>query len=163
MISMNCYTTMRNGGVWPRPEGQISAFRECVDVCSLRDLGFSGNKFTWCKCREGSHCISECLDRVLVNSQWWDLFPSMAIIHGLVSYSNHVPIWVQTEECVGSRHSKKMFRFEDMWVGEKVCEDIVKTIWRRGVDDASMLNVMGLIKQCGNQLTHWNINSFGNV
>lgn len=50
-----------------------------------------------------------------------------------------------------------------MWVGEKACEDIIKTVWRRDVEDEPMLNVMGIIKQCGAQLNHWNRNYFGNV
>lgn len=60
-------------------------------------LGFRGNKFTWSNRMEGSHCISERLDRVLVNCQWWGLFPNADVVHGLVSYSGHVPIWVQIE------------------------------------------------------------------
>lgn len=30
----------------PRPERQMMAFRETLDECGLRDLGFNGHKFT---------------------------------------------------------------------------------------------------------------------
>ena len=32
-----------------RPKSQMKDFREDLDECSFADLGFTGQKFTWCK------------------------------------------------------------------------------------------------------------------
>ncbi|XP_041025501.1 uncharacterized protein LOC121265903 [Juglans microcarpa x Juglans regia] len=116
----------------PRPDWQLSAFRELVNDCALRDLGFQGNKFTWSNCRVGPHCICERLDRGMANSQWWSKYPSASVTHGLVAYSDHVPFWVNTEGDGGKIRSQRQFRFEEMWVGEQTCEDIIRATWRRG-------------------------------
>lgn len=79
------------------------------------------------------------------------------------AYSNHVPIWVNTEgEGKFSRY-RKQFKFEEMWVGKQSCEDIIKSTWRRGDGGISMLDIMIKIKECGSQLHNWNKHSFGNV
>ena len=38
------------GGV-PHAENQMQFFRECLDFCGLKDLGYSGLPFTWCNRR----------------------------------------------------------------------------------------------------------------
>jgi len=81
----------------PRPYWQISAFRDVVNDCCLRDMGFKGNKFTWSNRRGGSLCTSERLDRALANQPWWGKFLNASVIHRLEAYSDHVPIWVKTE------------------------------------------------------------------
>ncbi|XP_042983163.1 uncharacterized protein LOC122312584 [Carya illinoinensis] len=61
------YQHEKKGGK-PRPARQLLEFRDVLEECSLRDLGFSGPKFTWCNRRAFPSRISECLDHVLVNS-----------------------------------------------------------------------------------------------
>lgn len=82
----------KNGGK-PRLERQLSDFREFIEECDLRDLGYSSNKYTWCYRRAGNQHISERLDRFLVNSIWWNCFPNAKVTHGVVAYSDHSPIW----------------------------------------------------------------------
>ncbi|KAF5459759.1 hypothetical protein F2P56_019679 [Juglans regia] len=117
----------------PRPDSQLYTFREVVEDYNLRDLGFSGLKFTWSNRRHGDQCISERIDRFLVNSVWLDSFPNARVAHGVVAYSDHLPIWVNLEGPTFPRYVKKSFKFEAMWVGEKACEDIIKGIWEKGV------------------------------
>ncbi|KAF5464528.1 hypothetical protein F2P56_014601 [Juglans regia] len=147
----------------PRPERQLRDFREVVDVCRLRDLGYLGPKFTWSNRRAGDKCIRERLDRCLVNSEWWASFPRAHVTHGVAAYSDHLPIWLNLEGEVGSHFVKKSFKFEAMWVGEAECEDIIKGVWGRSEGPATMNEALGLIKECGNQLQGWNKKSFGNV
>ncbi|XP_035545024.1 uncharacterized protein LOC118348144 [Juglans regia] len=49
-----------------RPYKQMEEFRSNVDYFGLSDLGFEGNKYTWCNKREGPHFTKERLDRALV-------------------------------------------------------------------------------------------------
>lgn len=37
----------------PKPQGQMEAFKEALDNCGLRDLGFHGARWTWCNKRFG--------------------------------------------------------------------------------------------------------------
>ncbi|KAF5463276.1 hypothetical protein F2P56_019199 [Juglans regia] len=147
----------------PRPEKQLSAFREVVDVCRLRDLGFSGPMLTWSNRRAGDKCIRERLDHCLVNSMWWACFPNARVTHGVVAYSDHLPIWLNLEGASASHNSQKSFKFEAMWVGEVECEEIIKGVWERCAAPASMNVLSGLIKECGDQLQGWNKQGFGNV
>jgi len=32
-----------------RPERQVKEFRDTLDFCGFRDLGYVGSPFTWCK------------------------------------------------------------------------------------------------------------------
>lgn len=65
----------RNGGK-QRPESQMASFRCMVESCHPQDLGFNGNIFTWCNGCEGSHSISERLDRFVANREWQSLNPT---------------------------------------------------------------------------------------
>jgi hypothetical protein len=40
-------------------EGQLQAFRDVLQDCSLSDLGFKGSLFTWTNGREGDEFIKE--------------------------------------------------------------------------------------------------------
>ncbi|XP_042984826.1 uncharacterized protein LOC122313683 [Carya illinoinensis] len=150
-------------GALPRPNWQINAFRDVVDECLVKDLGFKGNQFTWRNGRGGEWRICERLDRVLANQPWFDFFLSAGVSHGVAAYSDHSPIWVITEADSDHGHFKCPFRFEEIWVGEKGCEDIIKANWR-GVEGGHDLDhIIHNIKECGTQLNLWNRNCFGNV
>ncbi|XP_042939536.1 uncharacterized protein LOC122274573 [Carya illinoinensis] len=144
-------------------EWQISAFREALNDCCLRDLRFRGNRFTWSNWRGGSLCTNERLNRVVVNQSWLGFFPNAVVVHGVVAYSDHIPIWVSTAgEGVPSR-VKRQFRIEEMWVGEKACENIIKSTWLRGASSHNVDEVISHIKDCGTRLDAWNKSCFGNV
>ena len=51
-------------------EGQMKAFRDVFQDCSLSDLGFTGSIFTWNNDREGDDFIKERLDRAVANREW---------------------------------------------------------------------------------------------
>ncbi|XP_042962454.1 uncharacterized protein LOC122296722 [Carya illinoinensis] len=148
----------------PKPDSQIAAFRDVVEECELRDLGFSGYKFTWSNRREGHAYVNEQLDRFLANSSWWNFYPQAKVIHGLVAYSDHLPIWIELEGDTGIPvKKKKLFRFEEMWIGNSQCEAIIKDQWRMGHAHSSMKEVEGMIRESGVKLQLWNSNCFGHV
>ncbi|KAG6626646.1 hypothetical protein CIPAW_15G065000 [Carya illinoinensis] len=96
----------------PKPESQIAAFRDVVEECELRDLGYNSYKFTWSNRREGHSYVNERLDSFLANSTWWNFYPNAKVIHGLVAYSDHLPIWIELEgEAEIAHKKKKLFQF----------------------------------------------------
>ena len=48
-----------------RPEYQMQNFSDCLDVCGLKDLGYSGLPYTWCNRRFGGQMVRVRLDRAL--------------------------------------------------------------------------------------------------
>ncbi|KAG6645720.1 hypothetical protein CIPAW_08G141600 [Carya illinoinensis] len=97
----------------PIPKSQLAAFRDVIEDCGLRDLGFNGYKFTWSNRRVGQYCVNERLDRFLANLAWWNSFPNAKVVHGLVAYSDHLPIWIELEGDAEIPRKKKI-RFEEM-------------------------------------------------
>jgi hypothetical protein len=50
-----------------RPEPQMIAFHDCLQVCELKDLGFSGLPFTYDNKRSGARNVRVRLDRVVAD------------------------------------------------------------------------------------------------
>ena len=70
-------------------------FKECLDKCSMIDIGFSGPRFTWTNKREVQALIQERIDGVFVNPSWCLLYPEARVIHLTRCYSNHSPVMLE--------------------------------------------------------------------
>ena len=55
------------GGV-SRSEREMQAFRDCVDDCDFKDLGFRRSMFTWTRGNHPNTHVKERLDRFLTTS-----------------------------------------------------------------------------------------------
>ncbi|XP_075665534.1 uncharacterized protein LOC142635222 [Castanea sativa] len=53
-----------------RPLKQMEDFKEVLDECGFQDLGFIGNKFTWCNGHKKGYTIWERLDRAVATTDW---------------------------------------------------------------------------------------------
>lgn len=56
-------------------------FKECLDLCNLLDLGFSGPKFTWSNLRQVTDLILEKIDHCFGNPSWRIAFPEASVTH----------------------------------------------------------------------------------
>lgn len=56
-------------------------FKECLDKCSMIDIGFMGAQFTWTNKRPIQSLIQEQIDRFFVNPSWCLLYPEAKIVH----------------------------------------------------------------------------------
>jgi len=57
----------------------------------------------------------------------------------------------------------KLFRFEEMWLSDWGCTEIVEAVWdARGIDDP-IFRTVHKIEKCGKELMKWNKDHFGNV
>lgn len=63
----------------PRPEPQMVAFRDTLEVCELVDLGFSGIPFTYDNLRAGASNIKVQLDRATSTNDWRNMFPHYSV------------------------------------------------------------------------------------
>ena len=71
--------------------------------------------------------ILERLDRGFANEGWLSLYPYSWEEHLITSKSDHAPILIQVSNKQKARRTvKKPFRFENMWVRNGGCDDLVK-------------------------------------
>lgn len=110
------------------PRALLKGFSETVMECGLMDLGFTGDKFTWERGRGTDRWISERLDRGLATSEWCNLFPLAEVIIHELSTSDHLPLCLQLNKQVYMPRSKR-FRFENMWIQENECRNIIQNCW----------------------------------
>jgi exonuclease III len=122
------YGHEKKGGP-PRNHKHMEDFRMVLADCGLRDLGFSGDKFTW---RNNSHeanrYIKERLDRAVGSREWCARFPAYKVINGDQRHSDHRPITILvegTQKLPRSGNGRNSFRFEAKWLEEEDCEAIV--------------------------------------
>ncbi|XP_075665859.1 uncharacterized protein LOC142635608 [Castanea sativa] len=64
-----------------RPCKQMEDFRDVLDECGFQDLGFKGNKFTWCNGQGEGHTVWERLDRAVGSVDWLDMFSASKVVH----------------------------------------------------------------------------------
>ena len=72
----------------------MEEFREVLDECGFRDLGFVGGKFTWCNGHPNGFTIWERLDRAVATMEWLEKFSATKVIHLECGSSDHKPILI---------------------------------------------------------------------
>lgn len=82
------YLYEKLGGV-EREARQMEAFQDCMNKCGLVDLGFVGQKFTWCNGRDNDSKTKLRLDRMVANEEWLKHFSDARVFHTAMSISNH--------------------------------------------------------------------------
>ena len=148
----------KEGGV-PRSERLMDAFREAIDDCGVKDLGFKGSRFTWQRGNSPSTLIRERLDRMLGDDEWCNLFPSWEVAHLPRYRSDHAPLLLKTGINDQYRRNNKLFRFEAMWLSRDECATVVEEAWRSsGGDDVSTR-----LARVSNKLACWASQIFGDL
>lgn len=83
--------------------------------------------FTWEKSRGTTNFIEERLDRVLITSGWFNLFRNAEVLNLEVETSDHSALLLRYGNF--SSQSRKRFRFENYWVSESDCKEVVRYGW----------------------------------
>ncbi|XP_065624064.1 uncharacterized protein LOC136065183 [Quercus suber] len=122
------------------PNYQMQLFQDVIDECGFMDLGFSGQRFTW-------------------NRHFRD---GLRIHHFRCDSSDHVPILL-TLSGLDPPPRNKPFRFEEMWLFDSRCGEIVEATWRSMLDNDSNDAILTRVERCGRDLAWWDKNCFGNV
>ena len=116
----------------------MQSFKDVLDFCRLKDLGFSGFPFTWCNRRPGDHNVWVQLDKGVATVNWILRFPSTRVHHLDAFHSNHKPLLLCTDSEFKRFYRKgHPFRFEAMWIKEESCESVVQDSW--GVSNKAVL------------------------
>lgn len=128
-------TTEEKRGGKRRPRHLLEGFSEAVRDSGLVDLGYMGEKYTWERSRGTENWIQERLDRGLATKEWTELFPSAEVQVLEVSTSDHMPLYLHLNRRVYMPKPKR-FKFENLWIHEQECRNIIQDCWNReGVDE----------------------------
>ena len=103
-------------------------FCEILDECGFADLGFSGQKFTWCKRLASGVMVWERLDRVVANQEWISMFPGYSVTHLNTVFSDHKPLSIHMEGL--PIRNQRPWRFEQVWLNDEACRSTVKPLGR---------------------------------
>ncbi|KAL2933039.1 hypothetical protein RDABS01_016158 [Bienertia sinuspersici] len=98
----------------------MDGFREAIDTCRLRDMGFKGNWFTWQRGVSG----------FLASEEWCTQFPNAEVIHLPIYKSDHAPILLKATVGGGEWRRDRAFYFEAHWLSNSECEKIVERTWK---------------------------------
>lgn len=136
---------------------ELTKFRETVDQCNLRDIGYRGQWYTWERGITTDTRIRERLDRFLASHTWLNLFPNASVEHLVRYQSDHEPILLRLQEHRKRKRKKKReFKFETSWLLDDSCEQIVRGAWENS-DGQSFTEKIASV---GRGLAVWSIDKF---
>ncbi|KAK9665772.1 hypothetical protein RND81_14G135200 [Saponaria officinalis] len=151
------YSTEMKGG--DRAQWQMNNFRDAIDECGLREIPYDGYMYTYDNGQEGGANRQSRLDRALVTESWMELYPYSKLVNLVREWSDHAPVMVNLDKGSGvDQNRSSLFRFEQIWVGEEGCEEVIKSAWESGVDD-----VIDSINHCASQLSAWKKVNIGKI
>ena len=107
----------------------MEGFRECLSNCGLFDLGFVGQRFTWCNGRIGEQRTLVRLDRMVANKEWLNLFPEVKVVHRSMVAYDHCLLSLSLRMRELRKVARKRFMFEEMWTREEGCREVVERAW----------------------------------
>lgn len=67
----------------------MKQFRDAINRCNLRDIGYNGSTFTWRRRLGSPGWVQERLDRALVSTNWVGMLPCSKVFHIASSTSDH--------------------------------------------------------------------------
>lgn len=96
-----------------------------LEDTELTDLELQGHPYTWKRGRNTVPWIEIRLDMALINNLWSDQFPFAKLYNMEGTPSDHSPIFLEPQPRSISAN-KKRFRFENAWLLEPLCAQIIK-------------------------------------
>lgn len=139
----------------------VGDVRSFMNQMGLIDLGSSGLPYTWTNCCFGSANIREKLDRCIVNSDWRGLFHRASVTNLPITSSDHAPLVLDTVG--GSQALASLFRFEEFWVQELNCLQVISDAWQHPCVGSLALRLCKKIKFTKAALKKWNRQWVGNL
>ncbi|XP_019160723.1 PREDICTED: uncharacterized protein LOC109157277 [Ipomoea nil] len=137
----------------PHPEWLLRGFRTAVTDCGLQDFPFAGNQFAWVRSPGTLDMVEEKLDRILTTDTWLMLYEGAAAQSLAVPYSDHLPILI-TPLVVNRVRRRRRFCFDNMWLREESCKEIVQQSWER----TNGFDLLERIRVCSRDIWDWGRN-----
>ena len=157
ILSMN----EKMGGV-QRSQRQMDEFRDAVNSCGFKDLGYNGSDYMWCNMQERENTMYIRLDQALATSEWMEQFKETHVYHIVDSTSDHCALLV-SDSYHPQPLRKRRFHFEVMWTKRGDCRKIIEEMWSKNMSLNSPSDMALSLKQCAMELSRWNLYAFGKV
>ena len=140
----------------------MDRFRQVVNLCGFKDLGYCGPNFTWCNMKEGSDRILLRLDRAFATSEWLDHFKDQ-IVHYLIKLTSDHCILITTDSPHSGYKRNRRFHFEAIWTKMDDCKAVIDAAWCSGTLATTPEGIASNLQRCANALSFWNQNVVGNI
>lgn len=99
-------------------------FNAIIEQAGLRELALNGRQFTWSN--EHDDPTFEKLDRILMSTDWEDMYPLTVVTALDRILSDHVPLMLDS----GVQLRKDpVFRFESSWFEREGVREIIAEVW----------------------------------
>lgn len=131
----------------PYPTWLIDGFNDALHDTGLIDMDLVGHQFTWERGRGTPDFTEVRLDRVLTSTAWLNLFPLAKLYNLEGASSDHSPIFLVPQQIVKTGSSYR-FRFENAWLTDPMCEQLVKDGWEGDM----RANIKYKVKACSERL-----------
>ena len=132
-------------------EYSSAKFRDFINNLRLIEVTSAEGWFTWFRGNSRSK-----LDRVFVQAEWIDEFPSLAVTILKRSISDHCPLLLQSS-CMD--WGPRPFKFQDAWLSHSGCMDTIEKVWKKSKESS----LMEKLKHVKDELKVWNVENFGNI
>lgn len=139
-------------------------FKRVINLCAFHDWGFMGSPFTWSKNNGVEGKIHVRLDRALANNNWLTKFLRTKLHYIAMSTSDHhllvLCFLIAKSQSWGGG---KLFRFEEMWLQDPRCDEVVQEAWQEGLCKQGGVQFENYMESCRARLVSWNKLEFGHV
>lgn len=108
----------------------INGFQEVLDDCDLYDIDLKGYPYTWERGRGTDSWVEIRLDRAVADRTFMNLFTGAKLTNLEISTSDHCLVFFEPKEVIHVV-STKTFKFENAWIREPMCRQIVENVWYR--------------------------------
>lgn len=149
----------KEGGSVPNLR-RIKKIQYVMNECTLVDLEFKGNVFTWSNNHLGSSIVRARIDRAVSNMAWRELFPFAQVFHDIIFGSDHCPLLLNT--CIPPNRVPCLFKFESMWTTSPNCKAVIQEHGHMSYSGSLMFRFCQKLKTCWVGLKAWSISEFGN-
>lgn len=102
----------------------MGRFRRFVDDMALKDLTLHGRRYTWTN--EQANPTMEKLDRVLISTDWEEMFPYCFLQALSTDMSDHCPLHLASNALPQPR---RRFHFENWWIKIPGCQEAIQEAW----------------------------------
>ena len=132
------------------------AFKDCLDRCSMVDMGFFGPRYTWTNKREISNLILERINRFFMNPNWCVLYLNARVTHLPRCHFDHCPVLMEALP-INLVKLTSPFRFQEFWLSNIFFPTIVFKAWNGSMELAESIDCFS------KDATAWNRIHFSNI
>ena len=140
----------------------MDGFRNAINYCGFKDLGYSGLDYTWCNMQEEDKRIYLRLDRALATGKWIEKFREIRVHHLVDSTSDHYTLFF-SNPLPSKQPQSRRFHFEAMLTKKEDCIEIIESFWGPRGDLNTSSGLATSLKICASKFTTWNSSTFGQI